>query len=75
MEMYRTANPGMTVRPRPWPIKWLYLLYFMQKIITPRGVIPVFLLSLLAMLVLFQASGITSSESNGIPISMMVVSE
>lgn len=19
MEMYRTANPGMTVRPRPWP--------------------------------------------------------
>ena len=37
MEMYRTANPGMTVRPRPWPIKWLYLLYFMQKIITPRG--------------------------------------
>jgi len=53
----------------------LYLLYFMQKIITPRGVIPVFLLSLLAMLVLFQASGITSSESNGIPISMMVVSE
>lgn len=20
MEMYRTANPGMTVRPRPWPL-------------------------------------------------------
>ncbi|CAA7039569.1 unnamed protein product [Microthlaspi erraticum] len=31
MAMYRTANPGMTVRPRPWPLLLVELLKYLGE--------------------------------------------